>query len=61
MCEAGEITAMDVITSDNLRLFKDSEDRAHGTPKTSAELSGPDGAALFEGVKIAWAKPDEGA
>ena len=25
--------AVDMITSDTLRLFKDSEDRAHGTPK----------------------------
>ncbi len=35
--EAGEMDAADVITSDNLRLFKDSEDRAHGTPKQSVE------------------------
>lgn len=50
-----------LLTSDALRLFKDSEDRAHGTPKASTEVSGPDGAALFEGVKVTWAKPGEGA
>lgn len=50
-----------LLSADALRLIKDSEDRAHGTPKTSTEVSGPDGAPLFEGVKIAWAKPDEGA
>lgn len=42
--ESGEMTALEAITSDNLRLFKDSEDRAHGTPKatteTTAEVNG---------------------
>jgi hypothetical protein len=35
-----------ILSSDWLRLFKDSEDRAHGTPKASVEASGPDGSAL---------------
>lgn len=35
--ERGEMTALEAITSDNLRLFKDSEDRAHGTPKQSVQ------------------------
>ncbi len=51
----------DLLTADALRLIKDSEDRADGTPKASTEVSGPDGAPLFEGVKVTWAKPDEGA
>ena len=38
--ERGEMTPLDAITSDNLRLFKDSEDRAHGTPKQSVEHAG---------------------
>ena len=38
--EAGEMDADELITSDNLRLFKDSEDRAHGTPKQSVEHGG---------------------
>ena len=51
----------ELMTGDALRLFKDSEDRAHGTPKASTEVSGPEGAPLFEGVKVTWAKPDAGA
>jgi hypothetical protein len=38
--EAGEMDAAEVITSDNLRLFKDSEDRAHGTPKQAITHGG---------------------
>lgn len=39
----GDLDADELITSDNLRLFKDSEDRAHGTPKATTELTGADG------------------
>lgn len=38
--EAGEMDPLEAITGDNLRLFRDSEDRAHGTPKQSVEHSG---------------------
>lgn len=38
--DAGTLTFEEVVTSDNLRLFKDSEDRAHGTPKQSVEHGG---------------------
>lgn len=31
-----------LINSDTLRLFKDSEDRAHGTPKQAIEHTGAD-------------------
>lgn len=34
------------IKGDVLKLFKDSEDRAHGTPKATTEMSGPDGGAI---------------
>lgn len=34
---------LDFLEPNALKLFKDSEDRAHGTPKASTELSGPDG------------------
>jgi hypothetical protein len=44
---SGEITAIDAINSDNLRLFKDSEDRAHGTPKQSVEHGGEGGGPIF--------------
>ena len=41
------VPADELLTSDALRLFKDSEDRAHGTPKASVEQSGPDGGPLI--------------
>lgn len=44
--EAGEANVDDLVRSDVLRLLKDSEDRAHGTPKASVEATGPDGGAL---------------
>lgn len=31
-----------LLSSDTLRLFKDSEDRAHGTPKAVTEIGGTD-------------------
>jgi hypothetical protein len=34
----GEL-ARSMINSDSLRLFKDSEDRAHGTPKQSVDMN----------------------
>jgi hypothetical protein len=37
--QSGEMTPMQAITADNLRLFKDSEDRAHGTPKQAVDMS----------------------
>lgn len=47
LIEAGEMDPLDAITSDNLRLFKDSEDRAHGTPKQSVEHGGEGGGPLI--------------
>ena len=44
---AGEMTALEAISSDNLRLFKDSEDRAHGTPKQSVEHGGEGGGPIL--------------
>ena len=41
-----EISAEDVLkllTPDTLRLMKDSEDRAHGTPKATTEIGGTGG------------------
>jgi hypothetical protein len=48
--DSGELDALDAITSDNLRLFKDSEDRAHGTPKATIEGTGDGGAIVFKTV-----------
>jgi hypothetical protein len=36
----GGTDALDLLSPDALRLFKDSEDRAHGTPKASTEITG---------------------
>jgi hypothetical protein len=46
--DAGEMDATEVITSDTLRLFKDSEDRAHGTPKATVEGPGENGEHLHK-------------
>lgn len=35
--------AEELLTGDALRLMKDSEDRAHGTPKATTEIGGIDG------------------
>lgn len=37
--EGGE-NALDLLTADIIRVLKDSEDRAHGTPKQSVEHGG---------------------
>lgn len=37
---------LELVSGDALRLFKDSEDRAHGTPKATTEMSGPDGGPI---------------
>ncbi len=39
----GEIDPDEIVTGDNLRLFKDSEDRAHGTPKAAIDHTSSDG------------------
>ena len=43
---------LDAIKSDVLKLIKDSEDRAHGTPKQSIESSGPDGTPVAFNINI---------
>lgn len=37
----------ELLNSDTLRLFKDSEDRAFGTPKASVEATGAEGGPLI--------------
>ena len=44
-----------IVTGDNLRLFKDSEDRAHGTPKQSVEHAGEGGGPLV----VRWLRDGE--
>ena len=50
--DAGEIDAIDLAKDGFLRLFKDSEDRAHGTPRQSVEHSGQgeNGEIIFKTV-----------
>lgn len=45
--ESAEKTdAIELLSSDALRLFKDSEDRAYGTPKATQEITGQDGGPI---------------
>lgn len=37
---------MELLSGDAIRLFKDSEDRAHGTPKQSVEHGGEGGGPI---------------
>ena len=37
---------LSMIDANTLKLFKDSEDRAHGTPKAFSEVSGPEGGPI---------------
>ncbi|MGB1214793.1 MAG: hypothetical protein ACPG4X_15615 [Pikeienuella sp.] len=39
-------TILERLDANTLKLFKDSEDRAHGTPKSTTEMSGPEGGAI---------------
>lgn len=41
--ESGEMDPLEIVEPNALRLFKDSEDRAHGTPKQTSEIGGMDG------------------
>lgn len=40
------VPADELLTGDALRLFKDSEDRAHGTPKAVTEVGGIGGGPM---------------
>jgi hypothetical protein len=51
--EAGEIKAHELIDANSLRLFKDSEDRAHGTPKQAMDLTSDGEPIPFAGVLLA--------
>jgi len=43
---------LDYLDANTLKLFKDSEDRAHGTPKSTTELGGPNGGDIPMGLTI---------
>ena len=45
--EAGQ-DALELLTADVIRILKDSEDRAHGTPTAKVEGPGPGGSFLVK-------------
>jgi hypothetical protein len=47
-----DATTLEAIKGDILRLIKDSEDRAHGTPKATTELGGIDGGDIKSSVTV---------
>lgn len=49
---ASGVDPAELMTGDALRLMKDSEDRAHGTPKATSEISGPDGGEIPVSIAI---------
>lgn len=54
-----EITALDLINPATLKLFKDSEDRAHGTPAQAVDVtSGGDKVAMPTEILIRAASND---
>lgn len=50
--EGSDSNALDILNGDLLRLMKDSEDRAHGTPKATTEIGGIDGAEIPVSIAI---------
>lgn len=50
--EAEQSDILDRLDPQTLKLFKDSEDRAHGTPKATTEIGGPDGGEIPIGLTI---------
>lgn len=44
--------ATDLLNGDLLRLMKDSEDRAHGTPKATTEIGGFDGGEIKSSLTV---------
>ena len=60
--EAGE-SILDLINKDVLKLFKDSEDRAHGTPASTTTLKGDDDAPLIHKIELVAVRPsaDQGS
>lgn len=50
--EAPDESALEFLSGDLLRLMKDSEDRAHGTPKATTEIGGIDGAEIPVSIAI---------
>ena len=52
----GGAKALELLSGDALKLFKDSEDRAHGTPKATTEHSGPNGGEIPVSLNVTFGK-----
>lgn len=57
--EGDDEALLEYLRADTLKLFKDSEDRAHGTPKATSEVSGPDGQEIPMGLTIGFRQPSD--
>ena len=56
--EAGDQQALDLLSSEALTLAKQSEDRAHGTPKQSVEHAGEGGGPVVTQIRRVIVRPD---
>jgi hypothetical protein len=52
---------LELLTGDALRLFKDSEDRAHGTPKQAISHGNDPDNPLPAAIAVHFVKPDDQA
>lgn len=50
--EAGDQAALDLLSSEALTLAKQSEDRAHGTPKAAVDHTSSDGSMSPKGLDL---------
>ena len=50
--ESGELDVMDILNADMMRFIKEAQDRAHGTPKATTEMSGPDGGDIPHKITV---------
>jgi hypothetical protein len=57
--EGDEMATLEAIKSDLLRLMKDSEDRAHGTPKQAIQHGNDPDNPLPASIAVHFVKPDE--
>ncbi len=57
--ESDEIRVTELVDANTLKLFKDSEDRAHGTPKSTSEVTGRDGEPIPVGLTIGFKSPTD--
>jgi hypothetical protein len=56
--EKEDTPILDRLDPNTLKLFRDSEDRAHGTPKATTEIGGPDGGSIPLSLSIGFKSAD---